>query len=239
MMLERLSQPTAQPTADPLALLSNVSNTQHGLPSSSTSSFTQLPPPRANSSSPTNDLIENLTSTLALLTQSYRTFLPQTNNQLRTSSNPRNQATVQDGRVVVQNGQARPGQVRTVKCYNCNGTGHIARGRPDRGQGTNPWGGNTAGYREAQNRVGNVNQGQARRGQVRTVKCYNCNGTGHIARNCTQQKRPQNSEYFKDKMLLMQAQENGVALDAEQLLFLAGGPDNAFDDDVDEQPVQD
>nr|GFB13500.1 hypothetical protein [Tanacetum cinerariifolium] len=35
------------------------------------------------------------------------------------------------------------------------------------------------------------------------------------------------------------AQENGVALDAEQLLFLAGRPDNAFDDDVDEQPVQD
>nr|GEW61580.1 hypothetical protein [Tanacetum cinerariifolium] len=30
-----------------------------------------------------------------------------------------------------------------------------------------------------------------------------------------------------------------VALDAEQLLFLAGGQDNAIDDDVDEQPVQD
>nr|GEZ88789.1 integrase, catalytic region, zinc finger, CCHC-type, peptidase aspartic, catalytic [Tanacetum cinerariifolium] len=76
MMLERLSQPTAQPTADPLALLSNVSNTQHGSPSSSTSYFTQLPPPYANSSSPAEDLIENLTSTLALLTHSYRTFLP-------------------------------------------------------------------------------------------------------------------------------------------------------------------
>nr|GEY33607.1 Gag-Pol polyprotein [Tanacetum cinerariifolium] len=81
----------------------------------------------------------------------------------------------------------------------------------------NPWGGNAAGYGEAQNRVGNVNQGQARPGQARTVKCYRCN----------------------DKMLLMQAQENGVALDAEQLLFLAGGPNNAFDDDVDEQPIQD
>ncbi|GKC36060.1 retrovirus-related pol polyprotein from transposon TNT 1-94 [Tanacetum coccineum] len=66
------------------------------------------------------------------------------------------------------------------------------------------------------------------------VKCYNCNGVGHIARNYTQPKRPQNSEYFKDKMLLMQAQENGVVLDEEQLLFLAGGQDNAFDKDVDE-----
>nr|GFC66692.1 integrase, catalytic region, zinc finger, CCHC-type, peptidase aspartic, catalytic [Tanacetum cinerariifolium] len=40
-------------------------------------------------------------------------------------------------------------------------------------------------------------------------------------------------------MLLMQAQENGVALDAEQLLFLVGGHDNAIDDDVYEQLVQD
>nr|GFD59089.1 integrase, catalytic region, zinc finger, CCHC-type, peptidase aspartic, catalytic [Tanacetum cinerariifolium] len=40
-------------------------------------------------------------------------------------------------------------------------------------------------------------------------------------------------------MLFMQAQENRVALDAEQLLFLAGGPDNTFDDDVYEQSVQD
>nr|GFA96350.1 retrovirus-related Pol polyprotein from transposon TNT 1-94 [Tanacetum cinerariifolium] len=49
----------------------------------------------------------------------------------------------------------------------------------------------------------------------------------------------QNSDYYKDKMLLMQAQENGVALDEEQLLFLAGGQDNAIDEDVDVQPVQD
>nr|GEY31102.1 hypothetical protein [Tanacetum cinerariifolium] len=98
----------------------------------------------------------------------------------------------------------------------------------------NPRGGNDAGYGGAPNKVGNVNPSQAR-----PMKCYNCNGTGHIAQNCTQPKRPQNSEYYKDKMLLMQAQENGVALDAEQLLFLAGGQDNAFDDDVDEQPFQD
>ncbi|GJY70785.1 retrovirus-related pol polyprotein from transposon TNT 1-94 [Tanacetum coccineum] len=91
-----------------------------------------------------------------------------------------------------------------------------------------------AGYGGAQNRVGNANPSQAKQ-----IKYYNCNGIGHIARNCTQPKWPQNSEYFKDKMLLMQAQENGVALDEEQLLFLAGGQDNAVDKDVDEQSVYD
>nr|GEV43964.1 integrase, catalytic region, zinc finger, CCHC-type, peptidase aspartic, catalytic [Tanacetum cinerariifolium] len=115
--------------------------------------------------SPTDNVIENLTNTLALLTQSYKTYLPQTNNKLRTSSNTRNQAKVQDIRVVVQNVQ------------------------------------------------------------------------GYIARNCTQPKRPQNSKYFKDKMLLMQAQENEVALDEEQLLFIAADDCDAFDFDVDEAPT--
>nr|GEU33169.1 integrase, catalytic region, zinc finger, CCHC-type, peptidase aspartic, catalytic [Tanacetum cinerariifolium] len=183
MILEQFSQNTV----DPLALTSNVSNPQLYSPSSSTSSSTQVPQPIADnphldsSLSPVENLIENLTNTLALLTQSYKTFLPQTNNQLRTSSNARNQATVQEDRVVVQNVQ----------------------GRQNRGHGMNPRGGSAVEYGGAQNRVGNVNPGQAR-----PVKCYNCNGTGHIA------------------------QENEVSLDAEQLLFLAGGQDTAFDDDV-------
>nr|GEV90757.1 putative reverse transcriptase domain-containing protein [Tanacetum cinerariifolium] len=47
--------------------------------------------------------------------------------------------------------------------------------------------------------------------------------------------RELNLDYFKDKMLLMQAQENGAVLDEEELLFLAGDHANTFDADVDEQ----
>ncbi|GKD67392.1 hypothetical protein Tco_1309500 [Tanacetum coccineum] len=39
--------------------------------------------------------------------------------------------------------------------------------------------------------------------------------------------------------LRMLIQENGVALDEEQLLFIAGGQDSTIDEDVNEQPVQD
>ncbi|GJS67255.1 retrovirus-related pol polyprotein from transposon TNT 1-94 [Tanacetum coccineum] len=194
---EGLSKPVT-----PQNLPQTATQAQYYSQSSTTPPSTYVPPHFADNTlldsglSPTDNLIENLTNTLALLTQSYKTYLPQTNNQLRTSSNTRNQATVQDGKVVVQNVQ----------------------GRHNRGQGNNVRGAGAAGYGGAQNRVGNANPGQARQ-----IKRYNCNGIGHIARNCTQPKRPQNSEYFKDKMLLMQAQENKVALDEEQLLFLAGG----------------
>ncbi|GKA08760.1 hypothetical protein Tco_0688091, partial [Tanacetum coccineum] len=155
MMLDRFTQHTV----DPLALMSNVSHQQHYLQSSTTSPSTYVPPHFADNTqldsglSSIDNLIENLTNTLALLIQSYKTYLPQTNNQLRKSSNTRNQATVQDRKVVVQNVQ----------------------GRQNRGQG---------------------------------------NGV---------------------EVQL----ENGVTLDEEQLLFLAGGKDNAIDEDVDEQPVQD
>ncbi|GJX38482.1 reverse transcriptase domain-containing protein [Tanacetum coccineum] len=45
--------------------------------------------------------------------------------------------------------------------------------------------------------------------------------------------------YFKDKMLLMQAQESGAVLDEEQSLFLAGEQVTNVDDDVDDSPEND
>ncbi|GJS61008.1 hypothetical protein Tco_0655792 [Tanacetum coccineum] len=46
-------------------------------------------------------------------------------------------------------------------------------------------------------------------------------GEGHMARQCTQPKRPRNTTWYKDKAMLVEAQEAGQILDEEQLTFLA------------------
>ncbi|GJX99398.1 hypothetical protein Tco_0356417 [Tanacetum coccineum] len=110
-----------------------------------------------------------------------------------TSSNARNNATVQDGRVVVQDVCGR---------YNANN-----QGRPF----------------QRNNARGNV-------------KARNAGGQ-HGTRELSTPSHPQDSDYFKDKMLLMNAHENGAVLDEEQLLFLARRRSPILDDDVDDLAI--
>ncbi|GJU07373.1 integrase, catalytic region, zinc finger, CCHC-type containing protein [Tanacetum coccineum] len=69
------------------------------------------------------DPIECINKVMTFLSAVASRF-PPSNNQLRTSSNPKNQATIQDGRVT---GNFAAGQPRVVKCYNCQEEGHMAR----------------------------------------------------------------------------------------------------------------
>ncbi|GJR75452.1 retrovirus-related pol polyprotein from transposon TNT 1-94 [Tanacetum coccineum] len=101
---------------------------------------------------------------------------------------------------------------------------------------------------------GNVGNTGAR---GKKVICYNCRGEGHVARQCKEQKRKMDSQYFKDKALLMEAKEKGDVLDAEAEAFLAdvectapydqpqaltttnmfqANHEDAYDSDVDEGP---
>ncbi|GKA17752.1 hypothetical protein Tco_0697589 [Tanacetum coccineum] len=94
-------------TVQPHAQSSHVQS--HQYPSSSTNpqspQYPQFPKTSQINSgyTQTDEILDNLTKQMALLAQSFRATLPQTNNQLQTSSNTRNQATIQDGQVVVQN----------------------------------------------------------------------------------------------------------------------------------------
>nr|GFB49853.1 hypothetical protein [Tanacetum cinerariifolium] len=138
--------------------------------------------------SPGDDPIACLNKAMAFLTAVAFSRIPSTNNQVRTSSNLRNQATIQDGRVTVQQVQGRQGQSYSGTVYKSNATSYM---------------GNNAS------------------GQARVVKCYNCQGEGYMAWQCTQPKRSRNASWYKDKEMLTEAQEARQVLDEEQLAFFA------------------
>ncbi|GKD55694.1 retrovirus-related pol polyprotein from transposon TNT 1-94 [Tanacetum coccineum] len=64
------------------------------------------------------------------------------------------------------------------------------------------------------NTVSDVNANQSR-----VIRCYNCKGKGHTAKQCTTKKMVKDSKWFKQKMLLAKAQESGVVLHEDQQEF--------------------
>ncbi|GKC27426.1 hypothetical protein Tco_1034720 [Tanacetum coccineum] len=67
-------------------------------------------------------------------------------------------------------------------------------------------------------------------GQQRIVKCFNCQGESHMARQYPKTKRKRDTTWFREKVLLVEAQGNGKVLTEEELEFLA-------DLDIAEGPV--
>ncbi|GJW85561.1 retrovirus-related pol polyprotein from transposon TNT 1-94 [Tanacetum coccineum] len=57
-------------------------------------------------------------------------------------------------------------------------------------------------------------------GQQRVVKCFNCQGEGHMARQCPKPKRKRDATWFRNKVLLVEAQGSGKVLNEEELEFL-------------------
>nr|GEX38565.1 retrovirus-related Pol polyprotein from transposon TNT 1-94 [Tanacetum cinerariifolium] len=58
-------------------------------------------------------------------------------------------------------------------------------------------------------------------GKQRVFVYYNCKGKGHMSKQCTKPKWKRDAKWFKDKVLLVQAQANGQVLQEEELEFLA------------------
>ncbi|GKB82300.1 integrase, catalytic region, zinc finger, CCHC-type containing protein [Tanacetum coccineum] len=123
---------------------------------------------------------------MSFLTAVVTSRYPTTNNQLRNSSNPRQQATINNGRVTLQPIQGRQTSFAagTSRTYTPGASGSNS-------------------------------------GKQRTVICYNCKGEGHMSRQCTKPKRKRDDSWFKEKVLLVQAQAHGQILNEEELAFLA------------------
>ncbi|GJT68677.1 hypothetical protein Tco_1020157 [Tanacetum coccineum] len=73
-----------------------------------------------------DDPLKYITKAMAFVS-AMATRYPSTNNQLRNSSNPKNQATIQDGNATraIKNNPA--GQGKVIRFYNCQGERHMAR----------------------------------------------------------------------------------------------------------------
>ncbi|GJU57024.1 reverse transcriptase domain-containing protein [Tanacetum coccineum] len=70
----------------------------------------------------------------------------------------------------------------------------------------------TSGIRANISRTGGNNSGQQR-----VVKCFNCQGEGHTARQCPKPKRKRDATWFRDKVLLVEAKGSGKVMNEEEL----------------------
>nr|GEU40709.1 hypothetical protein [Tanacetum cinerariifolium] len=150
---------------------------------------THYTPPPQQSPQSTNDAMLATMNQIVNLLSGFQKQFPPTNNQLRTSTNPMTQATIQAGQITTESVQRR--------------------------------------------------------------------ALGNKERECKEKKREKDSQWFKDKALLMEAKEKGVVLDAEAEAFLADveciayyddslaittttefkvSHEDAYDSDVDEAP---
>ncbi|GJW88688.1 retrovirus-related pol polyprotein from transposon TNT 1-94 [Tanacetum coccineum] len=124
-------------------------------------------------------------------TQHYSTTYPSTPHAITYPSAPQ-QATIHDGRVTIQPLQGRQ----------------------------NSYAAGTSGTRSNTSRTGEIYSGEQR-----VVKCFNCQGEGHMARQCPKLKRKRDATWFREKVLLSVITHN-AAYQADDL--------DAYDYDCDE-----
>nr|GEX67026.1 hypothetical protein [Tanacetum cinerariifolium] len=147
-------------SVDPLAYLAHSSKHQTSTTvASPTSTSSSTLAPKQKDQSGSDAMIATMQQLVNLLSGFQKQF-PPTNNQLRTSCNPRSTKRNQ-------------------------------------------------GYGKKTNRNG------------KKVICYNSCGEGHVARECKEPKRAKDTQHYKDKMMLSDAKDRGVILDAEAEAFLA------------------
>nr|GFA98620.1 hypothetical protein [Tanacetum cinerariifolium] len=110
------------------------------------------------------------------------------------------------------------GQDRQMKMVRGNGGNQF---RQYVGQNT----ANLAGYNDVirnQNQIGNGNlvaaraEGNATRQNGNQIRCYNCMGVGHYARNCIVRPRRRDAAYLQTQLLIAQKEEAGIQLQAEE-----------------------
>nr|GEX13834.1 hypothetical protein [Tanacetum cinerariifolium] len=205
-------------TQDPLVLMANSNNpyafpAPHQDQSSFNQNYLQQPMPNPE------DITDPRTATnmaLALMAKAFKlNYSTPTNNNQRISSNPRNRQIAQLGMNI--------GQDRQMQMVGGNGRNQF---RQYAGQNA----GNLAGYNDVirnQNQIGNGNlvaacvEGNTARQNGNQIRCYNCRGVCHYARNCIIRPRRRDAAYLQTQLLIAQKEEAEIQLQAKEYDLMA------------------
>ncbi|GJR43498.1 retrovirus-related pol polyprotein from transposon TNT 1-94 [Tanacetum coccineum] len=182
---------------------------------------------------------------LALMAKAFKlNYSTPTNNNQRISSNPRNRQIAQPGMNMGQDRQMRmvganggnqfrqyAGQnVGYQNEYNAvQNVGNQVVQDAVQNQGVQNIG-NQNGQIGVQN-IGNGNvvaaraEGNATGNNGNQIRCYNCRGLGHLARNCTVRPRRRDAAYLQTQLLIAQKEEAGIQLQAEEFDLMAAAAD--------------
>ncbi|GJV98993.1 retrovirus-related pol polyprotein from transposon TNT 1-94 [Tanacetum coccineum] len=174
-----------------------------------------------------------MNTALALMAKAFKlNYSTPTNNNQRISSNPRNRQIAQPGMNLGQDNQ--------MQMVGGNGGNQF---RQYAGQNV----GNQVVQNAVQNpgvqNVGNQNgvivvpgiahqngngnvvaaraEGNANGNNGNQIRCYNCRGLGHLARNCTVRPRRRDAAYLQTQLLIAQKEEAGIQLQAEEFDLMA------------------
>ncbi|GKE54662.1 retrovirus-related pol polyprotein from transposon TNT 1-94 [Tanacetum coccineum] len=140
-------------------------------------------------------------------------FSTPTNNRLYISSNTRNQAVVQDGRVDIQTKNA----------------GYGRNANKNAGRNKSQWF-NIGNASDESNQIIQLVPRTESTPCKANVQCYNCNEKGHYARK-SQKPKVRDAKYFREQMLLAMKDEAGSNLSNEENDFML---DTSYGEDLEE-----